>query len=132
MRVAVIILVVIGSLLTMSLGAKWIFDYNDGQQAIQELQESAKSLGVDASALDDIEKYKTDGYILIVCGLVALVSVFLIKKVGKLTAVIMLLAGIAPAFADPAALIFSFFVILGGVLCFFVKPKLKPAADPAI
>lgn len=123
MRIAVIIIVILGSLFTMALGAKWVFDYNDGKQAIEALQQSSKTLGVDTSSFDELEKYKTGGYILIVCGLVALVTVFLIGKLGKIAAVIMLLAGIAPAFIDPATLIFTFFVILGGILCFFVKPK---------
>jgi uncharacterized integral membrane protein len=122
-RIAVIILVVIGSLLTMSLGAKWIFDYNDGKQTVEELKQDVKSLGVDTSSLDEIEDYKTDGYVVLVCGFLALVSVFLIRRFGKFTAVMMLLAGIVPAFVDPGALIFTFFVLLGGVLCFFVKPK---------
>jgi hypothetical protein len=62
---------------------------------------------------------------LIACGIIAFVSSFLMSKIGKLSAVIILAAAVVPAVLEPITLVFTFFFIIAGILAFFVKPKVK-------
>lgn len=127
MKVAVSIIVIIGALLTAGLGVKWISDYNDSKELVASLQQTTDELGLDDSTLDELKDLVTAAYVMIACAVVAFISVFLISKLGKLTTVILLLAGVVPAILEPTSLIVTFLIILGAILSFFIKPKIKTA-----
>lgn len=124
MRIAVIILVIIGTIASIGLGIKWISDFDTYKTEIAAVEDLKSDPDV-AQALEDMEKLKTCAYALIACGIIALVSVFLIGKIGKISAVIILASAIVPAIFEPVTLAFTFFFVIAGILAFFVKPKVK-------
>ncbi|HEY9061606.1 MAG TPA: hypothetical protein VIO64_14025 [Pseudobacteroides sp.] len=124
MRIAVIIIVILGSLVSAGLGAKWVSDYNGSKQELASLSETSKELGLDISSeMKELEKARNCGYALILCGIIALISVFLLRRLGKISAIIIIITGIIPVFFTAITLVFTFMLILGGILGFFVKPK---------
>ncbi len=124
MRTAVIILVIIGTIASIGLGIKWLSDFDTYNTEIAAI-EGLKSDPDVAQALKDMEKVRNCAYALIVCGIIALVSVFLMGKIGKIAAVIILACAIVPAIFSPASLTFTFFFIIAGILAFFAKPKVQ-------
>ncbi|MDP4091733.1 MAG: hypothetical protein Q8920_00055 [Bacillota bacterium] len=129
MKVAVLVLVIIGCILMTVVGISWLSDYNDNKSAVDSLNDLAKNLGVDDSTssgimdqVNNIAGYESKGYILIICGVVALAAFLFKKKLGAmLTSIVILAAGILPIIASPKALIFSSVLILAGILSFVVK-----------
>ncbi len=127
MRVAFSIIVIIGALLTAALGIIWISDYNDNKELIASVQQTSDELGLDNSELEDLKGLVTAAYVMLACAVVAFITVFLRNKLGKITGIILLAAGILPAVFETDSLMFTFFIILGGILSFFIKPKVKTA-----
>lgn len=125
MRVAFSIIVIIGALLTAALGIIWISDYNDNKELIASVQQTSDELGLDNSELQELKGLVTAAYVMLACAVVAFITVFLRNKLGKITGVILLAAGILPAVFETDSLMFTFFIILGGILSFFIKPKVK-------
>lgn len=124
MRIAVIILVIIGTLSSLGLGIKWVSDFETYKSEIAAVEDLKSDPDV-AQALKDMEKLRNCAYSLIAGGIIALVSVFLIRKIGKIAAVIILACAIIPAIFAPISLVFTFFFIIAGILAFFVKPKVQ-------
>ena len=122
MRIAVIILVIVGTLASIGLGIKWLSDFNTYKTEISAVEDLKSDPDV-AQALKDMEKLRTCSYALIVCGILALVSVFLMGKIGKIAAAIILASAIIPAIFSPISLAFTFFFVIAGILAFLVKPK---------
>ena len=127
MRVAFSIIVIIGALLTAALGIIWISDYNDNKELITSVQQTSDELGLDNPELQELKGLVTAAYVMLACAVVAFITVFLRNKLGKITGIILLAAGILPAVFETDSLMFTFFIILGGILSFFVKPKVKTA-----
>lgn len=127
MRVAFSIIVIIGALLTAALGIIWISDYNDNKELIASVQQTSDELGMDNPELQELKGLVTAAYVMLACAVVAFITVFLRNKLGKITGIILLAAGILPAVFETDSLMFTFFIILGGILSFFVKPKVKTA-----
>jgi hypothetical protein len=131
MKIAVMILGILGALAVGGLGAKWVSDYEKNKETIVAMTKLAHSFGggkttdVD-DAIKGVERTKTAGYIMIVGGLLALAAAIAVGKLGKISAAVMLVAAIAPAVLAPLSLVASFLLILAGILAFFVKTK--PAA----
>ena len=126
MRTAVIILVIIGTLASIGLGVKWLSDFNSYKTEIAAVEDLKSDPDV-AQAFKDMEKLKNCSYALIVCGIIAIASVFLMGKIGKIAAVIILASAIIPAIFSPISLVFTFFFLIAGILAFFVKPKVQAA-----
>jgi hypothetical protein len=117
MRIAGLILGILGGLAAGLLGMKWLSDANQ----LKELTDFVRQTGGDTS---DIDKLVTAAYVLIgamVLGIVGGVLAFMGK--GKIAAVLMLVAGILPAVFEPKALVFTFILLIGAVVSFFAKPK---------
>lgn len=127
MRVAVSIIVIIGALLTAALGIKWISDYNDNKAVIQQTLDGSGLDESDIPELKDLKDMVNAAYVMVACGIIAFISVFFIKKLGKITTLILLASGIVPIIMESDSLIVTFLILLGGVLSFFVKPKAKTA-----
>ncbi len=129
MRVAVIIIVILGALASIGLGAKWISDYNSLKSEVTAATDTADELGIDIKdELNDVKDLMNCAYALVVGGIVAVVSVILIGKLKKLSAVLILVSAIVPAVLSPLSLVATFLLIIGGILAFFVKPKVQAAA----
>ena len=107
MRVAFSIIVIIGALLTAALGIIWISDYNDNKELIASVQQTSDELGLDNSELEDLKGLVTAAYVMLACAVVAFITVFLRNKLGKITGIILLAAGILPAVFETDSLMFT-------------------------
>jgi len=126
MKKAVIILVILGTLASLGLGIKWLSDYNDYKSELATATSIAQGAGQSqelTDALKEVEQTKNCAYALIACGIIALVTVFLLGKLKKIGAGIILVTGIVPAIFSPMSLVFTFLLVLAGILAFFIKPK---------
>ena len=124
MRIAGLILGIIGGLLAGMLGITWMRDAN----RMRELIETAKSLGVDTG---EVDKLVIAAYILLAVMIVGIVAgVLAFRGKGKIAAPLMILGAVAPALFAPKALVFTFILLLGGLLSFAAKPKVKQFQMP--
>lgn len=123
MRIAGLILGILGGLAAGFLGMKWLSDAN----ATRELITAARNLGVDMSELDSTVNA---AYILLgsaVLGIVGGVMAF--KGKGKIAGALMLVGAIAPAIFAPKALVFTCILLIGGIVSFFAKPDAQVRAS---
>jgi hypothetical protein len=135
MRIAAIILVIIGTILSVGLGGKWLSDYNQYKDQIKAAAALTSSLTahkdktvVSASsemdkALAQVDTLRLCGIFLIIGGVLSLVMVFLSAKIKMVSAGALVLLGVIPGILSPLAFVVTFFGILGGILVFFSKPK---------
>ena len=133
MRITAIILVIIGALLSVGLGAKWLSDYNQYKDQIKAAAQISSSLSADkdtASASKEVDesikavdKLRLCGIFLIICGILSVVAVFLPFRLKKISSAALVVLGIVPAVFSPVAFIVTAFGILGGIFLFFAKPK---------
>ncbi len=126
MKIAVIVVVILGALASFSLGVTWLSDFNEYKTELAAANETSAEISSDpelSKALRDVETLRNCAYALIVCAIIALVAVFLMRRIGKIAAVIIVATGIVPAFFSPTSLLFTSLLVIGGILAFFVKPK---------
>ncbi|HNX57959.1 MAG TPA: hypothetical protein PKK43_02590 [Spirochaetota bacterium] len=135
MRIAAIVLVIIGSLLSVGLGGKWLSDYNEYKDqitAISQVSDSTKdSKDSDVASassmvieqLKAIQKIRICGILLIIGGILSLVLVFLANKFQKIAGGALVVLGIVPGIVSPVAFVVTFFGIIAGILTFLMKPK---------
>lgn len=124
MRIAGLVLGIIGGLLAGMLGLIWMRDAS----RMRELVDAARNLGVDTG---EVDKLIVAAYILIAVMIVGIVAgVLAFKGKGKIAAPLMILGAIAPAVFAPKALVFTFILLLGGLLSFAAKPKVKQFQIP--
>ena len=133
MRITAIILVIIGALLSVGLGAKWLSDYNQYKDQIKAAAQISSSLSADkdtaaaSKEVDDsikaVDKLRLCGIFLIICGILSVVAVFLPSRFKKISAAALAVLGIIPAVFSPVALVTTGFIILGGIFLFFSRPK---------
>jgi hypothetical protein len=117
MRILGLILGILGGLLAGCLGWKWLDDANHMKAMI----DVARSAGV---SMADLDKTVTAGRMLIGsmgAGIVGGVLAMMGK--GKIAALLMLAGVIVPAIWAPKSLVFTFVLLIGGIVCFFVKPR---------
>ena len=133
MKIAALILGIIGSLASFGLGSVWLTDYNDNKNEIEKLSVTYSSLlnSPETTTLKTefdakITKFNKRGnasYALLLCGIIGLVASVLVFKQSKIAALILVLASIAPAIITMEALAGTFILFIAGALAFFVKPK---------
>ena len=122
MKVATIILVVLGILASVAMGIYWVSENSSADR--EALEADAKSIGWDISEdLDKAEGQYNSGIAMLICAAVSLLTLFLMGKLKKLSALIFILAAVIPAILYPGSLICTFLFIIGGILAFFVKNK---------
>jgi hypothetical protein len=117
MRILGLILGILGGLLAGCLGWKWLDDANHAK-AIMDL---ARNLHVSTAGLDNAVMA---GRMLIGsmgAGIVGGILAMMAK--GKIAALLMLAGVIVPAIWAPRSLVATSLLLIGSIVCFFVKPK---------
>jgi hypothetical protein len=117
MRIAGLILGILGGLAAGFLGMKWMGDANSLKGQI----EVVRKMGVN---MDELDKMATASYLLIgamVAGIVGGILAMMGK--GKIAAWLMLAGAILPAIWAPKSLVFTCILLLGGIVGFFAKPR---------
>jgi hypothetical protein len=117
MRILGLILGILGGLLAGCLGWKWLDDANHMKAMI----DVARSAGV---SMADLDKIITAAYMLIgAMGAGIIGGILAMMGKGKIAALLMLAGVIVPAIWAPKSLVFTFLLAIGGIVCFFVKPR---------
>jgi hypothetical protein len=125
MRIAALIVGLLGALITTGLGAKWVADYKDNRATIEKLTQVGGALGASgAEALAQLERMHKASYVMVVLGLFAIVASVLVLKKSKPSGAVLIAAAVVPAIFAPSTLIFSFLLIIAGLLAIAAKPKL--------
>src|SRR5262245_10954423 len=126
MKIAVLILGILGSFAVLALGGIWLSDYQQHRQAIADLQQTAASWGgaqVISEQMNELERTVRAAYAMLILGALSLAASFLVFKFSKVSAVVLLMAVIVPAILVPKTLIFSFLLLIAAMLSFFVKNR---------
>jgi hypothetical protein len=117
MRIAVLILAILGALASAALGIKWLSDANEYKATL----EAVAKMGIDTSEITSLIR---GAYALLGGAVLALVGGFLaMNHKGKIAAGVLALAVIAPAAMAPKTLVATFFLVIAAILAIFVKPK---------
>lgn len=122
MKVAVLVLAILGALASLALGAKWIGDYNDNQQMIEQMQALASQSEQGRAALAELSSVRTAGYLLIVMGLASFAGLAILGKRPQVAAGIFGLAVVLPAIFTMKTLLATFFLLIAAVLAFRMRP----------
>jgi hypothetical protein len=124
MRILGLILGILGGLLAGCLGWKWLDDANHMKAAI----DLARSAG---ASMADLDKTVMAGRLLIgsmAAGVIGGILAMMGK--GKIAALLMMAGVIVPAIWAPKSLVFTFLLLIGGIVSFFAKPR-QTATDGA-
>jgi hypothetical protein len=117
MRILGLILGILGGLAAGYLGMKWMGDANSLKASI----DAARKMGVNMAELD---KMATASYMLIGAAVAGIVGgILAMMGKGKIAALLMLAGVIVPAIWAPKSLVFTCLLLIGGIVCFFVKPR---------
>jgi hypothetical protein len=136
MRIAALIIGLVGSLVMFGIGALWSENY-DHLKDLDEMEAMAKSLSKDASggqsdgmkkALDaaqDARKKAYAGYPMLGLGLLGFIASFFVFKFPKVAGGLLALVGLVPAVIAPLSLVFGWMVLLASLFAFLAKPKVR-------
>lgn len=118
MRIAAFVLGILGGLLAAFLGIKWLGDASELSQTIESLRNS----GADTSQIDSMVR---GGYCLLLALVLGIAGGLLtLKDKGKLGGALMIFGAVLPAFfAGGKVLVFTFFLLLGGLFALMAKPR---------
>jgi hypothetical protein len=131
MKVATIIIVILGVLACIGLGIMWEIDVSEAAKLIDETNESLQ-VNINTEEVDAIISAEKNGAIaLFIGGAISLISVLLMGKLKKISALLILVSAIVPAIFNPGALLATFLLIIGAILAFFVKPKTQASQAAA-
>src|SRR5262249_19846261 len=112
MKVAALILGILGGLATAGLGAKWVSDFEKNKEMVASLAKLSGALGGSggdvAEAVHAVEKLRTAGYVMMVLGLIALAASGLVFKRSREVGFALLAAAIVPAVIAPSSLLAGF------------------------
>jgi hypothetical protein len=124
MKQAIIILGIIGSLGTFTWGLKWFSDYSAYKYELTDKNGTFLSSS-DSSTNRAITEYENTGqasYFLMVGSLLSVIAVLMLKKFGKFSAIILLVAAISPVIFVPESILITSILLLAGILIFILKP----------
>jgi len=127
MKIAIVILAVLGALASGFLGMNWLNDLSalEGMSELERM--AAKSMA--AAQGQSLDKMGAAALILIFGAIAAFVGAFFaIKGRYSLAGGLLLGAGILPVLVQPQAVVFTAFLIVGGGLAFFLHSRNKAAA----
>ncbi len=119
MKIAIVIFGVLGAFLSGSLGYSWLSDIGE----ITDFQRTIIGISGQSGEIRDLASAGAALLIGFFAGIAGAIASLMNKfAFGSL---LMLGAGILPAFFVPEALFFTCFLIVGGVLAFFLHRKIK-------
>ena len=137
MKIAALILGILGSLAAAGLGASWLTQYKENYPGVSKILAELKEGGADMSELDakmaELENAKNAGYLLFggsALSFIASLAVFS-NKLRKFSGGVMLAVALVPAALAPKSLVFTFFLIIAGALALAAKPKATPQPELA-
>ncbi len=137
MKIAALVLGVLGSLLVIALGSKWITDYKANEAAVKQSAELLRQLGGAKEAAEASAAFKTlerrvnAAYAMVGLGALALLLSPAVFKVPKLSGIMMAAAAIVPAALAPLTLVVGSLLLLGALFAFLAKPRAAAAAATA-
>jgi hypothetical protein len=135
MKIAALLLGVLGSLLVMALGAKWVTDYKKNEEAVKRSAAMLQQLGggkpgsAEAEMFRTLERRVKAGYAMVLLGIPALLVSPLVFKAPKVAGGAMALAALVPGALAPPSLLFGVVLLLGAVCAFLVKPRVVAPAS---
>ncbi|MCH9684484.1 MAG: hypothetical protein K0V04_23820 [Deltaproteobacteria bacterium] len=110
MHIAGLILGILGGLAAGALGMTWLSDVS--------------SVDPEVAALADLSGITTAGYLLILALVLGITGgVLALRRKGRWAAALMIPAAVAPAIVEPSALVFTFLLLIGGLLSLGAKPR---------
>lgn len=118
-KIAVLALSVLGGLLFLLFAFRWIGDNNDVKK-LKEKDPATYELGLKFMSSDQLKlieigpKRANAGYAMIPLGLLAIVAGVMYSKLGKKSAIILLVSALVPAIFYPSSLIFGFLLLIAG------------------
>ncbi|MFO0815284.1 MAG: hypothetical protein U0796_18880 [Gemmatales bacterium] len=130
MRIVIVILGILGALGAGGIGAKWLSDSNTHADTIKQLEEYEKNLKASgnqtasnklSTQMATLNSIVRSAYFLVagcVGGLIAITLLFLNKIKPQVAGAVLIASAVIPALFEPKSLIFSFFMIVAGGLCF--------------
>lgn len=128
MKIAIIILGILGSLASLGLGSIWVNDYNKNKDLIESAADSGL-VSEDDHSMVELKQVVNAGYSLIVLGLVSLIVSIMVGKLKKVTGIILLIAVAVPAFFTMKSLLATFLLLIAAILAFVMKPKAVEATS---
>ena len=120
MRYAGLVLGILGGLAAGALGAKWLSDAREMSAQIETLRE----LGADTG---DITRLTIGAWLLIGALLAGIAGgVLALMGKGKIAGGVLMASAVLPACFAPASLIFTWMLVAGAIVSFFVRPRPQP------
>lgn len=117
MRIATLVLAILGGLAAIMLGAIWLSDAAQQRETLEVL----RSAGISTAEIDGIVR---TAYILIVGGLIGIVAgVLAFRGKSKVAAGILAIVVVIPAVLMPKTLVFTFLLAIAALLAFLSKPR---------
>jgi hypothetical protein len=134
MKVASLILGVVGSLAVVFLGILWVGQYKELERSelyrsVREQRQQGQADPELDKAFATVERTANAGYASFALGLVALVGAVLVFKLPRVSAGLMAAAVVVPAVLNPKSLAFSFVLLIAAALAFKVKPRQAAVAS---
>jgi hypothetical protein len=119
MRIAVLVLAVVGGMAAGFLGLRWVNDAGEARELVKAMEE----LGVSKSALAEVRSHETAGYLLIASMLAAFgAAAASWRGMHKVAGGMLIGAALVPAVFAAKSLVFTIFLLVAGGLSFAVKP----------
>ena len=129
MKVAALVLGLVGALAVFVLGVMWAGQYQDLEKS--ELFKAVQGSEVSpemAKTIAEVRRLGTAGYLNAGMGLLAFMAAPFVFKVPRVSGGIMAAAVLVPALLAPKSLVFSFLLLLAAVFAFLAKPGRAAAA----
>jgi hypothetical protein len=93
MKIAALVLAILGAIAIGGVGAKWVSDYNRDKASVQAAEQL---LGADAAPVKELHRVVTGGYLGIVFAVVAVVGGALVFKTPRASGAAFLAGGVIP------------------------------------
>ena len=114
MRIAAFILAILGGLAAAALGITWLDDLDKYKESL----ELAEQAGISFTSL------RISAYLLLTGLLTGIAGgVLALQRKGKIAAAVLIGSATAPAILEPKALVFTFLLLVAGLLALGAKPK---------
>jgi uncharacterized protein involved in cysteine biosynthesis len=140
MRIAVLIFALLGAAVAGFLGSKWLGDLAEGKASVEKMKKTMQDFKglIDSPELDtkfkELASLERAAYLLVVAALVGLVMEIMVvlgKIPPKVAGAAMLLAVALPTVFQPKSLVFTFCLVIAGILALLAKSSGKAAGSGA-